>query len=929
MGLFDFILKPIQAIFGEVLGFLTGTDFDEQDQASGVLVNKQSNIDPIPVIYGRRKVGGTRVFISTGGNKNEYLYMVVALSEGYIDAVEEIYINDELSVKNNAVVSGSKYQGLITHGIALGTDDQTYISFLSGADATWGSNHRLRGVAYVALRLKWDQDKFSGIPDVKCLVRGKRLYDPRKDSTSSVYDASLGVSTHREGNVGTHEFSTNPALCLRDYLRNERYGKGLPASLIDDQSFADAADFLDTTETSHTEAITVNGAFASGSTVIAVGGGFTWLPAGSFLQFSGDSNLYEILVAQYGAGSVEIEAIANALINGQSVTLKQKVYECNAVIDTGKKLFDNVKEMLQGMRGLMPFSNGVYSLVIDKDESSSFDLTPDNITSEITVQTQGKNKKYNRVTVKFANPDANWQSDSVTYPESGSADETTFLAEDNGEVLAKTIAFNTIANKYSAKDIAKIVCLASRKHEFACKVRATSEALEIAVADIVTLEHPSFGWTGAAKKKFRVIAMQLMDAGEVDLTLQEYDNSIYPWVSADEIDSGVDTTLPDPFTVAQPTGVSVTETTVLQDDGAVLPALNVTWTAADDSLVDEYEVLSDNTSKNRSQNFTTSETEFLVVPVIIGDSYTIKVRSINSLGVRSDYVTFIFGTVDGDDVAPSLPTGLGVSSGAKSITLTWTNPTEVDFKHCQVFVNTSNSIPANPTALVDAETFTIDGLTNGDTRYFWLKSVDFSDNVSSETSSIQGAVGGISNADIDVATILNDRFNDAIVTSQFYNIKTFQPSVADRTYPLAGDTINDSSGVLLFKPGSTLTLPGPADVSRGVKCQYMLHIQWQAIDNSDWREDDSTDPVEIEIRLSTGATFATRTLINSDLYVHELNDSSALPFTHTATLSGQLTTASTSNQFFYAELYGRNFEFAITSDKLIILEGQWGLAGLR
>jgi phosphotransferase system HPr-like phosphotransfer protein len=92
------------------------------------------------------------------------------------------------------------------------------------------------------------------------------------------------------------------------------------------------------------------------------------------------------------------------------------------------------------------------------------------------------------VTVKFTNPDANWQSDSVIYPEAGSAEETQFLSEDNGEELAKTVTMNTITNKYSAKDIAKIICLASRQNELTVKVTATSEALEIAVADVVRLE---------------------------------------------------------------------------------------------------------------------------------------------------------------------------------------------------------------------------------------------------------------------------------------------------------------------------------------------------------------------------------------------------------------------------------------------------------
>lgn len=855
MGLFDFILKPIQSLFGEVLGFLTGTDFDEQDQASGVLVNKQSNIDPIPVIYGRRKVGGTRVFISTGGNKNEYLYMAIVLSEGYIDAIEEVYINDELSIKNGSIVSGSKYDGLIGFGFGLGTDQQTYIPLLAGADASWTSDHRLRGVAYVALRLKWDQDKFSGIPDVKCLVRGKRLYDPRKDSTSSVYDSSLGVSTHREGNVGTHEFSTNPALCLRDYLRNERYGKGLPASLIDDQSFADAADFLDTTETSHTEAITVSGSYSSGSSIIGLGGGFTWLPAGSFLQFSGDSNLYEILTAQYGAGNVTIEAIANALTNGTSVTLKQKIYECNAVIDTGKKLFDNVKEMLQGMRGLMPFSNGVYSLVIDKDESSTFDLTPSNITSEITVQTQGKNKKYNRVTVKFANPDANWQSDSVTYPEAGSADETTFLSEDNGEVLAKTVTFNTIANKYSAKDIAKIICLASRKHEFTCKVRATSEALEIAIADVVTLEHPSFGWTGAAKKKFRVIAMQLVDTGEVDLTLQEYDNSIYPWVPEDEIDSGIDTVLPDPFEVAQPTLVNVTETTVLQDDGGVLPALNVTWTAADDALVDEYEVLADNTTKSRSQNFTTSETEFLIVPVIIGDSYTIKVRSVNSLGVRSDYVTVVFGVVQGDQ---SAPTGHGSIVGtptAKGINFTWTNPTDADFKHMRVFIDDDTSRPSLPTAVMDGEEYfvpvTITPPAISATRYCWIQPEDFSGNLGTVVGPVSATV-----------SLLNwdDLLASNIVTQARYDYNYVTDTTRNIGPQYDGQLLN-------------MTLPAPSDTTLGHKPYIRIFLEWEVSEGTNW-EDDGGDKPEIEWYLRSGLFGGT--VYTNWWYVHPyINDTSA------------------------------------------------------
>ena len=40
-------------------------------------LNKQSNNACIPVIYGERLVGGTRVFIETSGTDNTYLYVAL------------------------------------------------------------------------------------------------------------------------------------------------------------------------------------------------------------------------------------------------------------------------------------------------------------------------------------------------------------------------------------------------------------------------------------------------------------------------------------------------------------------------------------------------------------------------------------------------------------------------------------------------------------------------------------------------------------------------------------------------------------------------------------------------------------------------------------------------------------------------------------
>jgi len=65
------------------------------DFEKGILLNKQSNDANIPVGYGERLLGGTRVFVESSGTDNQYLYIALVLSEGEINSVEEILIDDK------------------------------------------------------------------------------------------------------------------------------------------------------------------------------------------------------------------------------------------------------------------------------------------------------------------------------------------------------------------------------------------------------------------------------------------------------------------------------------------------------------------------------------------------------------------------------------------------------------------------------------------------------------------------------------------------------------------------------------------------------------------------------------------------------------------------------------------------------------------
>ena len=207
-------------LFASVLaGWLGGAAMapKAKEGQRGTKVNKQSNIAPIPIVYGERKVTGTRVFVENSGADNTYLYIALVLCEGEIDSIGDIYIDDILS-------TASQFDGLVTIEKHLGSDNQTASSLLSNGVDKWTGNHRLQGVAYLAIRLKWDSDAFGGMPNIHAIVKGRKVYDPRTSTTV---------------------YSENPALQLRDYLTNARFGKGLNSSFINDTLFIVAANKCD------------------------------------------------------------------------------------------------------------------------------------------------------------------------------------------------------------------------------------------------------------------------------------------------------------------------------------------------------------------------------------------------------------------------------------------------------------------------------------------------------------------------------------------------------------------------------------------------------------------------------------------------------------------------------------------------------------
>ena len=97
------ITRAVGNIFSKAISWLIPTpdipdfgvgEFDDFER--GILLNKQSNDAAIPVVYGERLLGGTRVFLETSGTDNEFLYMapvnVTTLSSTLISLYGSCYV---------------------------------------------------------------------------------------------------------------------------------------------------------------------------------------------------------------------------------------------------------------------------------------------------------------------------------------------------------------------------------------------------------------------------------------------------------------------------------------------------------------------------------------------------------------------------------------------------------------------------------------------------------------------------------------------------------------------------------------------------------------------------------------------------------------------------------------------------------------------
>ena len=680
-----------------------------------ILGQKAAQGGKIPVIYGRRRVGSTLALLHTHDGRSQNLVAIYALSVGEVDQIEldTIQING-VPIKDTKVFKQGYYAGSdkISSGAGSlctasqigvvqesnagqsgtnparryrmvfnahhGADDQTVDPMLlASVPEVITSNHRLRGIAYIAASFEYDTEgMFRSIPELTVVVKGKKLYDPRKDGS-----ITGGTGSHRYDTPSTYEWSDNAALCLLDYLRDDEYGKGLASGDLNLQSFQTAANTSDELEdtpdySGSASAATFSG--TSGNNFITVdettwknskiGGLLTLEDSGSATEFDQVSIIDALRYHEFEATNPIHQVVINDTLSSSytnevgTALVKVKRFHCNGVVDTNKNVLENTQELLANMRGILNYINGKYEITLEDTASSTFTVTDDHIIADngITVNYEDKSQKANKVVVQFFNALKKYEMDTVTVFHDPNSDDdySDYKSDDGGEELELVVDFPYIVNKYVAYNMGEAI-LGRSRNQTTISFTAVPELYKVKVGDVITISYTPLGFTG---KLFRIEAMNLQPNGLIDIQAIEY-LDIYTWTAPPQENIEDIARVPTGKEVKAPSGLSFTDT-----DSSSTGRPFISWNAITDFPQYEFRVSIVDSSANKVLSRVVSDNFVDLNFLPIGSNYVATVTTINGQQAESSGTTLTFSISNTPTKAADVDVAGVITAGSIAVT---------------------------------------------------------------------------------------------------------------------------------------------------------------------------------------------------------------------------------------------------------------------
>lgn len=405
-------------------------------------VTVRGTVEPMQMIYGEVRSPGFIAFFGTSGDQNRYLHFVVVYAAHQCEAITDIWmdgrhipaidIDGSGNVSTNAFTDGATSK-LVARRF-LGTKSQAADALLTAAfPGVWTANHRGAGVTYISYRLDYSEWVWAtGAPSsFFALVRGKRVYDPRLDSTNG------GAGAHRYNDATTWAWSRNWALCVRDYIT----------------------------------------------------GGSRWYDVATpepRLGF-GESNSRIADLFTIAAANISDEDV---LIPPASPTTTQDRYTCDVQLSCGETYGENLAILKSAAAGNVTYVNGQYRIYAGAYDTPSVTINEDDILGPMTVVTHtAGDELYNLVTGTFYDENRDWQLSpfpNITNP--------SYETADGGQFPRKIELFAT-RSSYRAQRIGILILAQSRNKISARFERLSPKAMAISQHETFFVNCSEYGWT--------------------------------------------------------------------------------------------------------------------------------------------------------------------------------------------------------------------------------------------------------------------------------------------------------------------------------------------------------------------------------------------------------------------------------------------------
>ena len=429
-----------------------------------------------------------------------------------------------------------------------------------------------------------------------------------------------------------------------------------------------------------------------------------------------------------------------------SITLSdastQNRYECHGVVSLDKKPIEIIEDILSSCVGTLTYEQGKFVLKVGKARSSVKTITEDDLAGEISVRAKPKRQDiYNQVKGVFADEDNNYVATDFPVVEN-----TTYQTND-GEIISREIQLNYTTNIAMAERIALILLKQSRQM-ISVNMICKPTLINLSVGDVVSLTISKLGFSS---KQFLITGYTLNENLTVNLTLQEYNSTVFDYNSATDqtaITTPANINLPSAFTVNAPTSLVLDDELRISNEGILVNVLTVSATESDNAFVGRYECqfkkASDSTFIDVGIG---TQPSFEIVGVQQAVNYDVRIRAISSIGVKSSFLSGQHEVV-GELAPPSDCENFAVNIVGQDAHLSWDAVADLDLSHYVIHYSTlttgaewQNSVPFVQKVSRPATSVTVPARVGS----YLIKAVDKSGNFSSNEAVISTNITAIGN----------------------------------------------------------------------------------------------------------------------------------------------------------------------------------------